>query len=80
MDRCLHKADFKSSWALGKSSPDERYWPRENSLPVQWIRIRRFHCQGPSLIPGQGSKIPQAPWRGPKKKKKKKGTDPAIPF
>ena len=30
------------------------------------VRTRRFHCHGPGSIPGWGSKILQAMWRGPK--------------
>ena len=35
------------------------------------VRTRLFHCRGPHLIPGPGSKIPQAAQRGQKKKKKR---------
>ena len=31
-------------------------------------RIWRFHCRGPVSIPGQGTEIPQAAWRGQKTK------------
>ena len=36
------------------------------------VKTWRFHCWGLGLIPGQGTKIPQAAWRGQKKRKKKK--------
>ena len=36
-------------------------------LGVQWL-IQCFHCHGPDSIPGRGTKIPQAAWRGQKKK------------
>ena len=35
------------------------------------IRTQHFHCRGPGLIPGWGTKIPQAVRRGQIKKKKK---------
>ena len=34
------------------------------------VRTWRFHCQGPSSVPGRRTKIPQAAQRGQKKKKK----------
>ena len=30
------------------------------SLVVQWLRLRVSNARGPSLIPGQGTKIPHA--------------------
>ena len=33
------------------------------------VRTQCFHRQSPGSIPGQGTKIPQAGWHGPKKKK-----------
>ena len=33
------------------------------------FRTPRFHCPGPGSIRGWGTKIPQAVWRGQKKKK-----------
>ena len=44
--------------------------PLGNSLAVQWLGLPAFTAEGLSLIPGWGSKIPQAV--GPKKEKKKK--------
>ena len=32
------------------------------------VRSRRFHCWGLGLIPGWGTKIPQAMWHGQRKK------------
>ena len=32
-----------------------------NSLMVQWLRLSAFTAEGPGSIPGQGTKIPQAP-------------------
>ena len=32
------------------------------------VRIPGFHCHGPGSFPGQGTEIPQATWRGQKKK------------
>ena len=43
-----------------------------NSLPVQWLGLQALTAEGPSSIPGQGTKILQATWHGQKKKKKKK--------
>ena len=43
-----------------------------NSLAVQWLGLRAPTAEGVGLIPGQGTKIPQATRRGQKKKKKKK--------
>ena len=39
------------------------------------VRTQCFYCQGPGLIPGRGTKILQATWRGQKggEKKKKAG-------
>ena len=48
------------------------------SLVVQWLGVQAYTAGGSSLIPGQGTKIPHAAWRGQikrrtlKKKKKKK--------
>ena len=42
------------------------------SLVVQWLRLGAFTTVGLGLISGRGTKIPQALWCGPKKKKKKK--------
>ena len=38
------------------------------SLAVQWLGLRTFAAEGMSLIPGQGTKIPQAAKRSKKKK------------
>ena len=35
-----------------------------NSLVVRWLRHQDFTAKGPGLIPGRGTKIPQAPWHG----------------
>ena len=43
-----------------------------NSLEVQQLGLRAFPTSGTGLIPGQGTKIPQAVWHGQKKKKKGK--------
>lgn len=34
------------------------------------VRSWHFHCWGPGLNPGWGTKIPQATWRSHKNKKK----------
>ena len=40
-----------------------------NSLAVQWLGCRALTAEGPSSIPGQGTKIPQALQHGQRKKK-----------
>ena len=39
------------------------------SLAVQWLRLRASSAGGAGSIPGQGTRIPHAAWRGKKKKK-----------
>ena len=46
-----------------------------NSLLVQWLGLSAFTLLGLSSISGLGTKIPQAMWRGQKKKKKEQTTD-----
>ena len=41
-----------------------------NSLEVQQLGLQAFPTLGTGLIPGQGTKIPQAVWHGQKKKRK----------
>ena len=56
-------------WAKGKPDPDllkHRSWRDFPSSPV--VRTRCFHCRGLGLIPGQGTKVPQALWRSQEKK------------
>ena len=36
---------------------------------IQWLGLGAFTAEGPGSIPGQGTKIPQATWRGQKKKR-----------
>ena len=48
-----------------------------NSLVVQWLGLRAFTAMGPGSIPGQGTKILQAAWRGQKLKKTKTKKTPA---
>ena len=38
-----------------------------NSLVVQWLGLHAFTAEGLSLIPGQGTKIPQASPHGQEK-------------
>ena len=33
---------------------------------VRWLRLHAFSAEGSGSIPGQGTKIPQAMWRGMK--------------
>ena len=49
--------------------------PSRNSLVVQWLGLRASTAEGRGLIPGWGTKIPQAAWCGQKKKKKKMGPE-----
>ena len=39
---------------------------------VQWLRLHTSTIAGVSLIPGQGTKIPHAPWHSQKEIKKKR--------
>ena len=43
---------------------------QENSLVVQWLGLCIFTDEDLGLIPGWGTKIPQAVWNNQKKKKK----------
>ena len=42
---------------------------RGTSLVVQWLILHASTAGGTGWIPGWGTKIPQATWRGQKKKK-----------
>ena len=44
----------------------------ETFLDIQWLGLHAFTAEGMGLIPGWGTKIPQAVWYSKKKKKKKK--------
>lgn len=37
------------------------------------VRTQHFHCSGPGLAPGQGTKIPQSSWQAPKNKIRQEG-------
>ena len=41
--------------------------PLGNSLEVQWLGLCALTAEGPSSMPGWGTKIPQAAWHGQKK-------------
>ena len=41
------------------------YWG--NSLVVQWLGLRTLTAKDLGLIPGWGTKMPQAVWHGQKK-------------
>ena len=45
---------------------------------VQWLRLHTLTVEGVDQIPGWGTKIPQAPWHG--QKKKRENNIPPIPF
>ena len=47
---------------------------------VQWLGLCGSTPRDTGLIPGQGTKIPHAKWRGQKKKKKKDGTQTLREF
>ena len=40
------------------------------SMAVQWLGLLTLTAEGQGSIPRQGTKIPQAAWRGPKKTKR----------
>ena len=42
------------------------------------VRTRCFHCQGPGLVPGRGTKIPRAVRRSQKKKKIQQDNVPRV--
>ena len=44
------------------------------SLAVQWLRLHISTAGDMGLIPGEGTRIPQATWHGQKKKKKTQWT------
>ena len=54
---------LKYSWFV-----ESEIWLR-NFLAVQWLGLSAFTAMGLGLIPGQGTKIPQAVWCSQKKKK-----------
>ena len=39
-----------------------------NSLVIQWLGLSALTARGLGSVPGQGTKIPQAAWRGQNKK------------
>ena len=45
---------------------------RGSSLAVQWLGLSASTAEGLGLIPGRGTKIPQATWWGQKKRERKK--------
>ena len=47
----------------GPSRLGSRFWILGRSLVVQWLGLCTFTTEGAGLIPGQGTKIPQATWR-----------------
>ena len=49
------------------------------SLVVQWLRLCASSAGSMGSIPGQGTKIPHAMWRGKKKEKGKKKTSVVLP-
>ena len=51
-----------------------------NSLAVQWLAVWAFTAKGLGSISGQGTKLPQAPQLGQKKKERKKMALGCITF
>ena len=49
-----------------------------HSLAVQWLGLHALPVKGPSSIPGQGAKIPQATWHSQNRKKEYKFLPCAI--
>ena len=50
----------------------DRKKDRGNSLAVQWLGLRTLTAEGPGLIAGRGTKIPQAVTSRVARPKKKK--------
>ena len=63
MDFCDHWPDLCQMVTLGFKAGNSR-----DSLVVQWLGLRASTARGMDLIPGQGTKIPQAVQCGQKKK------------
>ena len=57
----------KVSW--GQSEKEQRLRVTGTSLAVQWLAHPSLMAEGPDLLSGQGTKIPQVSWHGQKKKK-----------
>ena len=55
---------------FGRVKEDFKEFHCGTSLAVQWLRIHASNAGGLGLIPGRGIKIPHAPQRGQKTKKK----------
>ena len=49
-----------------------RCWGWGNSLAIQWLELHTVTAEGLNLIPGQGTKIPQALWHNQKQTTTKK--------
>ena len=54
----------------------KKTWLKKNtqigtSLAVQWLRLLASNAEDQGSSPGQGTKIPCAPWHGPKQNKQK---------
>ena len=56
----------------GRSLACSRLTWRGNSLVVQWLGLGALAARAQGLIPGQGTKIPQAAQRSQKSKKQKR--------
>ena len=58
--------------------PDKRALRKILIEGILWqsrLKTQRFHCQGLSLIPGQGTKIAPATWHAWSKKKRERERD-----
>ena len=61
-----------ASWGLqGSSGPNSGKVGMGNSLAVQWLGLCALTAEGPGLIPGWGTKIPQGARCSQKKKKRR---------
>ena len=56
---------------------DGKRWKGRTFLVVQWLRLHAANVGGTGSIPGRGTNILHATWRGKKKKKKRmEGREP----
>ena len=65
------------TFGLGSGSLDRTLKAQATgtSLAVQWLRLRAPNAGGTGSIPGLGTKIPHAAWRGQKQTNKQSSSD-----